>query len=150
MNFRLATKEDHTTIVEFQLQMAWETEKLKLDAKTCCQGVAEIFESPHRGTYFVAEKDGKVIGSLLIIPEWSDWRNGEVWWIHSVFVIPSERGKGIFSAFYQFIQTRCHNEKNVRGLRLYVEKNNIKAQSVYRKVGMTNHHYDLYEWMTNS
>ena len=145
--FREARRKDQGVIVEFQLEMARETERLKLDPQVVSKGVAEVFESPYRGTYYVAERSGLVIGSLLIIPEWSDWRNGEVWWIHSVFLQSSERGKKIFTAFYQFIKDLCQKGKNTRGLRLYVDKTNAHAQQVYQKLGMTNHHYDLYEWM---
>ena len=33
------------------------------------------------------------------------------------------------------------------GLRLYVEKANHAAHQVYRAMGMSPDHYDLYEWL---
>jgi GNAT superfamily N-acetyltransferase len=144
--FREANLEDQSKIVSFQIEMAMESESLRLDLKTCTLGVNAVFKNPHLGTYYVAEQDQEVIASLLVIPEWSDWRNGSVWWIHSVYVIPEARRNGVFSNFYEFIQ-RVGQVRDIRGLRLYVDKGNTSAQAVYKKLGMTNHHYDLYETM---
>lgn len=38
-----------------------------------------------------AQENGKVVAQLMITLEWSDWRNGEVWWIQSVFVRADHR-----------------------------------------------------------
>lgn len=145
--FRQARLNDSSIIVEFQLQMALETEKVSLDLETCTEGVAEVFKNPYLGKYYVAEKQGRVVGCLLIVPEWSDWRNGFVWWIHSVFVIPQARGERAFSELYRMIQEEGMKDDRFRGLRLYVDKTNVRAQDVYRKLGMSNHHYELFEWM---
>jgi GNAT superfamily N-acetyltransferase len=97
-------------IVGFQLAMALETEGFKLDREVCTRGVNGVFDVPTRGTYYVAESASSssvptVLASTLIIPEWSDWRNGQVWWVHSVYVKPEFRGKGVFAGMYQHIQT---------------------------------------------
>jgi GNAT superfamily N-acetyltransferase len=144
--FRKARLEDSASILEFQITMAWETEKMKLDPPTLKLGIAEVFKNPNRGQYYVAEIDGKVIGSLLIITEWSDWRNGEVWWIHSLFVQSEHRGKGVYRGLYSYIK-KSASENHVRGIRLYVDKTNTLAQTVYKQLGMTDEHYSLFESM---
>jgi ribosomal protein S18 acetylase RimI-like enzyme len=144
--FRKARPEDSAAILDFQITMAWETEKMKLDRQTVTLGVAEVFKNPYRGQYYVAEVGGHVIGSLLIIPEWSDWRNGEVWWIHSLYVMPEHRGKGAYSGLYSYLK-KIAIESKIRGIRLYVDKTNTAAQGVYRKHGMTDEHYSLFEQM---
>src|SRR6185437_7699459 len=111
------------------------------------RGVHAVFENPERGRYYVAEIDGKVVASTLIVSEWSDWRNGEVWWIHSVYVRPEMRGRGAFKGLYRYIQSEAEKQPDVRGLRLYVEKKNTAAQAVYKALGMTDEHYKLFEWM---
>ncbi len=144
---REAHLKDQSVIVKFQLAMALETENLKLDPDICRKGVDAVFKNSHLGKYFVAEKNEKVLGVLLVIPEWSDWRNGAIWWIHSVYVIPTERSQGVFSFLYRTIQEQGMQENAFRGIRLYVDKTNIRAQAVYAKLGMSNHHYELFEWM---
>ncbi|MEM8893770.1 MAG: GNAT family N-acetyltransferase [Bacteroidota bacterium] len=127
--------------------MALETEDLKLDQATVTSGVGAIFEDVSKGVYYVAEANGQVIGSLLITYEWSEWRNGQVWWIQSVYVEEGFRGSGIFRRFYSYIQALAENDDDVRGIRLYVDNTNTVAQQVYRRIGMNGDHYKVYEWM---
>jgi GNAT superfamily N-acetyltransferase len=147
MIIRQATEADAASIVEFQLAMAWETESLKLDEPTVEKGVAAVFADSSKGTYYVAEASGKVLGSLLTTFEWSDWRNGTVLWIQSVYVRPEYRKQRIFSKVYKHIQQMVVNSNNLRGIRLYADKTNTSAHGVYEHLGMTAEHYQMYEWM---
>ena len=146
-SYREAQVEDAATIAEFQVAMAKETESLALDPEICRKGVRAVFDDPAKGRYFVATAGGRVAASLLITYEWSDWRNGTVWWIQSVYVLPEHRGRKLFSGFYAFVKARAVSEPAVNGLRLYVEKTNRSAQKVYAALGMSAEHYDLFEWM---
>jgi len=150
MNVRNATAKDAPVITDFQLRMALETEELCLDSVVVNAGVAAVFDDPSKGSYFVAEEAGAVIASLMITCEWSDWRNGLVWWIQSVYVTPKFRKRGVFACMYDFIKKQVETSVNVRGLRLYVDKRNELAQKVYTRLGMNNSHYDTYEWMRES
>ena len=147
MIVRQATRSDSASIVEFQLSMAWETEELKLDEPTVIKGVAAVFEDPAKGIYYVAETEGKVVGSLLTTFEWSDWRNGTVLWIQSVYVRPEYRKRSIFSRLYKHIQEKVNGNPDLRGIRLYADKTNIPAHGVYEHLGMTAEHYQMFEWM---
>lgn len=86
--FREGRPGDAETIAKFQIAMARETEEIDLDRAACRRGVRAVFDDPAKGRYFVAELDGETVASLLITYEWSDWRNGVVWWIQSMFVLP--------------------------------------------------------------
>lgn len=143
---RTAIPGDAESIIDFQVRMAWETEKYALDRPTVTKGVQAVFEDPSRGRYYVAEDSGKVIASLLITYEWSDWRNCNVWWFQSVFVIPEYRRKGIFREMYSHIRSLAGGQ-NIAGLRLYVETRNEKARKTYEALGMSSEHYSFYEWM---
>jgi GNAT superfamily N-acetyltransferase len=108
-------------------------------------GVAALIKSPARGTYFVAEEKGEVVGQLLITYEWSDWRNGNFWWIQSVYVREEFRGKGIFRALFEHVHRLAKKRSDVCGLRLYVEANNASAQKTYTRLGMKKTFYEMYE-----
>ena len=149
MIIRQANEQDSASIVEFQLAMAWETEQLQLDEPTVFKGVAAVFADSSKGTYYVADLDGKVIGSLLTTFEWSDWRNGTVLWIQSVYVRPEHRKKSVFSKLYKHIRDLVSTDNNLRGIRLYADKTNTSAHGVYEHLGMTAEHYQMYEWMKN-
>lgn len=147
MIIRQANETDSSSIVEFQLAMAMETEQLQLNEPTVEKGVAAVFADSSKGIYYVAEKNGQVVGSLLTTFEWSDWRNGTVLWIQSVYVRPEFRKRSIFSRLYKHIQDLVSSNHDLRGIRLYADKTNTSAHGVYEHLGMTAEHYRMYEWM---
>lgn len=147
VNYRRAASSDAAVIVEFQIAMARETEDLELNREICTKGVNAVFEDSSRGQYYVGEMDGRVVASTLITYEWSDWRNGVVWWIQSVYVVPDARGRGIYSGLYRQIQEFARADQTVKGIRLTVDKRNTIAQQVYAKLGMDGNHYQVFEWM---
>lgn len=127
--------------------MALESEGLSLDLATLTAGITAVFDDPNKGEYFVVEEGGALIACMLILSEWSDWRNGKVLWIHSVFVVPEHRGKRVFDFMYAQLVERVKTTAGLRGLRLYVDKRNARAIHVYERLGMTREHYDLCEWL---
>ncbi len=144
---REARTQEYAVIAGFQVAMAAETEALQLDRDVVEQGVREVFRRPDLGRYFVADDGGHVVASLLITYEWSDWRAATVWWIQSVYVLPEERRKGVFSAMYRHIRELVMADDTVSGIRLYVDKSNERARAVYSRLQMDGEHYALYEWM---
>jgi GNAT superfamily N-acetyltransferase len=145
--YRKATTADAPAIVEFQIAMARETEELELDRTICTRGVQAVFADTGHGQYHVCEQEGIIVGSTLITYEWSDWRNGVVWWIQSVYVIPAARGQGVYKGLYRYVQDLANADAHVRGIRLYVDKRNTGAQQVYARLGMNGEHYQVFEWM---
>ena len=145
ITIRPAQSEDAKTIVAFNMAMALETEQKKLDPAILTNGVQAVFNNPSHGFYVVAQSEGQTIGSLLVTPEWSDWRNGIFWWIQSLYVLPQWRQRGVFKALYAFVAEKAGTDDAVRGLRLYVETNNTTARACYEKQGMIPSVYTLYE-----
>jgi ribosomal protein S18 acetylase RimI-like enzyme len=139
--------EDAPSIIEFQIAMARETEGMELDPPTVRRGVETILRAPSRGEYLVARDGDKIVGCLMLLPEWSDWRAGTVLWIHSVYVLPEYRKSGVFASMYAVVRARVEASEELKGLRLFVDKRNTRAQRVYEKVGMTAEHYAMYEWL---
>jgi GNAT superfamily N-acetyltransferase len=147
IEIRKAKSSDSERIVELQLRMAQETEGLELNRDVVIKGVNGVFQEPSRGTYWVVEEKGKVLGGLLAKPEWSDWRNGTVLWIHSLYVVPEACGRGVFKKLYLNLKEQVEKSPKLVGLRLYVDKQNKSAQKIYEKLGMSRDHYELYEWL---
>lgn len=144
---RQAIATEANLIKDFQIKMALETEDLKLDPVVVEKGVKAVFEDETKGNYWIAETSDQIIGSMLMTPEWSDWRNSTVLWFQSVYVLPEFRGRGVFRQMYLHLQEFVKNSDQYGGLRLYVDKDNISAQKVYEKLGMDGSHYRFYEWM---
>lgn len=146
MTIRRASPDDAPSIISFQQAMAMETEGMKLNSDVITKGVMAVFHDPNKGQYYVAEEAGRVVASLMITYEWSDWRNASIWWFQSVYVIPEYRRMGIFRMMYDHIKKEG-TESGIAGLRLYVESENVRAQKTYEAMGMNGSHYRTYEWM---
>lgn len=144
---RRAGPGDAGTLAAFQAAMALETEGMVLDPGRVARGVGHILDHPERGYYLVAEAGGRPVGCLMVLYEWSDWRGGEVLWVHSVYVVPDCRGAGVFREMFGRVKREAERRADVHGIRLYVERNNRNAAAVYRHCGLDDGHYRLFEWM---
>jgi GNAT superfamily N-acetyltransferase len=147
VRYREGAPADATAIIDFQLAMALETEEVTLERDITTHGVHAVFADPSLGRYFIAEADGRPVASLMITYEWSDWRNGVVWWIQSVYVVPEFRRRGVYAGLYQHVKAMVDAEPAIRGIRLYVDDRNKSAQEVYTRLGMNGEHYKVFEWM---
>jgi len=147
VRYREGVPSDANDIIDFQIAMAQETEDFELQRDITTRGVHAVFADPSHGRYFVAEAEGNVIASLMITYEWSDWRNGMVWWIQSVYVSPEFRRRGIYAGLYAHVKAIVLPDASIRGIRLYVDNRNVSAQEVYSRLGMEGEHYRVFEWM---
>jgi GNAT superfamily N-acetyltransferase len=136
IEIRLAVPDDWDVIADFNCRLAAETEGKTLVPSIIGAGVRGLLSNPHRGRYFVACLEGKVVGQLMHTHEWSDWRNGEIWWLQSVYVHADHRRKGIFRALFKHLEKLAVESSDVVGLRLYAEGQNSRALDVYRTLGL--------------
>ncbi len=142
---RKGIPEDASVIIEFNNKMAWETESKILKPETLKQGVIQGLTQPNICQYYVAEKASSVLGQAMVTFEWSDWRNGELWWLQSVYVHPDYRNQGIFKKLFLHIESLAKANPRVVGLRLYVEEENRIGKLVYENLGMVHAGYHVYE-----
>ena len=142
---RAATPADLEFLMDGNARMALETESLTLDRQRLQAGVEAVFADAGRGFYLIAEVDGERAGQMMITYEWSDWRNGVFWWIQSVYTVPEMRGRGAFRALYAAVEEMARERGGVCGLRLYVEAHNEAAQATYRRCGMSETVYKMFE-----
>ncbi len=156
MTYRIRAAEpaDVDLLAQWAQAMALETEHRQLDADTVRAGVAAGIADPAKARYFIAMHDavlaggetiGVAVGTLMITREWSDWRNGDWWWIQSVYVIAQHRRQGVFAAMHQHVQQLAQDTSGVIGLRLYVERDNDVAQRTYTALGMHDAGYLIQE-----
>ncbi len=150
MHVRSATLEDLLTIVEFNRLLALETEAITLSVEVLTQGVRAALLDPQKARYFVAEIDGQVVGQLMHTREWSDWRNGDIWWLQSVYVREDFRRAGVFRALIEHLRAEAQSSPNVVGIRLYVEEHNDRAAATYDRLGLPETGYVVREqiWRT--
>lgn len=145
LRIRPATPADLDVLLEFNAGLALETEGRTLDRARLARGLELVLGDRERGAYRVAERGGAVVGALLVTREWSDWRAGWFWWIQSVYVARSARGSGVYRALHASVFDEARAAGDVCGVRLYVDRENLSAQAVYRHLGMHEARYAFFE-----
>lgn len=135
---------DAATLTLYNLRLADESEGKRLDPIVVSAGVRAALAAPELARYFVAERGGQIVGSCMVTTEWSDWRNGHIWWLQSVYVSKDHRRTGVFRALLAQVETAAHDQQAV-GLRLYVERENEIAIKAYQAFGMADASYDVME-----
>jgi len=154
ISIRPAVFDDWPTIVEFNCRLAEESEGKRLDLAHVEPGVKALLSDPRKGRYFVAEANGgesgtqpRIVGQMMHTYEWSDWRNGDIWWLQSVYVHPDFRRLGVFRALFDRLMSEAEADPNVVGLRLYVEEQNMRAHATYESLGLAPGGYFVMERM---
>jgi GNAT superfamily N-acetyltransferase len=145
IEIRQAGSADAETIANFNIALCLETEERELEPVTVKNGVKRFVSEPTRGRYFVAVIDGEVVGQTAHTFEWSDWRNGEIWWIQSVYVKPQYRSMGVFRALFAHIKQLGEEDAECCGIRLYMERENDSARQSYLRLGFQETGYEVFE-----
>jgi len=145
MDIREATQDDFSFIVAANTALAMETEGQTLDPALLGPGVQALLDDPGLGRYYLARIGGQAVGQLMTTFEWSDWRNGLLLWIQSVYVLPDHRGAGVFRALYGHLSELARADPRICGIRLYVDRGNARAQDVYARLGMHRTNYGVME-----
>lgn len=154
LRVREAHLRDAELLAQWAIAMAWETENKRLDPATVLAGVEAGLTDPAKARYFIAMREiavagretiGEAVGTLMLTREWSDWRCGDWWWIQSVYVLETHRRQGVFAALYRHVEQLARDSERVVGLRLYVERDNERAQRTYATLGMADAGYRMFE-----
>jgi GNAT superfamily N-acetyltransferase len=154
LRIRDADPADAPLLAQWAAAMAQETEGRALVPATVLAGVQAGIADPARARYFVAMEEAVAggretitapVGTLMLTREWSDWRNGDWWWIQSVYVEPGYRRQGVLRALYRHVEQLARDTRGVVGLRLYVEHGNAIAQRTYAALGMRDAGYRIFE-----
>ena len=144
-SIRRAAQPDIASLVDFNCAIARETENRELPREVVNAGVTRGLGRGDDVVYYLAEDHTGPIGSLLLTREWSDWRDGWLMWVQSVYVVPQRRGQGVFRSLISHVIELLQQQPDVVGVRLYVEADNSRAQTVYQRTGFVDAHYKVLE-----
>ena len=144
-DIRRATPADAGIVTDFNRLLALESEGKTLDLAVLRPGVEAALADEAKAWYFLCEDAGDIVGQTMLTFEWSDWRNGWIWWIQSVYVRAEARRRGIFRMLFEHIRDRAKQTPGVVGIRLYVETENVSAQQTYERLGLDRTSYLVME-----
>jgi ribosomal protein S18 acetylase RimI-like enzyme len=145
MEIRQATIADAAAIAEYNVALAKESEDLTLEPAVVRQGVEAALRDAAKGVYFGAYEGGKLVGQIMVTYEWSDWRNGNFWWLQSVYVHPEFRSRSVFKSLFAHALEQAQKTPGICGFRLYVEEHNSRAQAAYHRFSFERTNYQVLE-----
>jgi GNAT superfamily N-acetyltransferase len=142
---RDATLDDADFIVACNTRLGEETEGKALDGRVLAAGVRRGLRRPELCRYFIAEAGDERVATTMVTYELTDWRDGVIWWLQSVYVLPEYRRRGVFRAVYRHVESAARASGDARALRLYVRNDNPRAMRTYTSLGMAPAGYEVLE-----
>jgi len=92
--------------------LALESEGARLDPDILRRGIERGLSRFPEVQYFVAEISGRMVGQLMLTREWSDWRDGWLLWLQSVYVDREFRRQGVFRRLLEFsLALQCGRQR---------------------------------------
>lgn len=98
----------------------------------------ELVREPRHGGVWLAELDGRAVGYLAVALGYSLEFRGRDAFVDELFIEAAHRGRGLGSEALEVAERFCR-ESGVRALHLEVERENPKAQELYRRSGYSDH-----------
>jgi len=143
MSVRRAVLDDLPHLVEFTVEEAREAENsIKIPA-TLTKGIKKALEDDSVAMYWIlSDENDHPIGSVSALKEWSDWNAGYYWWIQSMYLVPSQRGKGKMRILLGAVRAAMAQEQGLQ-LRLYVHEDNKAAIKAYDKAKFVHSKYKI-------
>jgi GNAT superfamily N-acetyltransferase len=142
-NVRRAEPADLNRLVDFTVAEAREAEGSIKPENTVREGIRAALEDDSLAMYWVlSSTDSRLIGSISVVKEWSDWNAGFYWWIQSIFILPEFRGQGLMEILLEAVKEAARGKEAVE-LRLYAHRLNKRALKAYRKSGFSDSDYRI-------
>lgn len=134
LDFRPAQHRDHSRLIKMILAL-YEEDAYGAPMTTAkiARTLQELDTHPDKGRVLIMESDQTVAGYAIVIHYWSNEYGGNIAVIDEIYVLPEWRGKGVASAFVDFIAQDAELEPV--GLMLEVVPTNHKAMEFYKRRG---------------
>lgn len=133
-------------ITDMILKMAKETENKNLDKVKVKLAIDKLKKNSNLGHYVVISDNDKYCGMNMVTFEYNVHENKRVLWLQSVFIDENYRNKGLFRKLLKENENFANDKEDfAKVVKLYMEKNNTKAEQVYLKLGFKAKDLVLYE-----
>lgn len=140
IHIRLANENDYNAVEIIMRQV----QQLHIDWRPDLYKMGEVvfplemyMDAIQKGTFVVAEVDGKVVGFLyyeIVHIENDNQVSRNVMFIDSMGVDESYRGKGVGHQLFDYIKN-IKQEMNIDKIELQVNSQNVNAREMYEKYG---------------
>ena len=134
MNIRPMEQKDFDKVLEMMLVFyASDALLIHPEESVLRKTLADAIEAGPYVEGFVFCDGEMLLGYGMIAKSYSTEMGGRCVWIEDIYIRPEFRGKGLGTAFLQFVGDRYRNW--AARLRLEAEEENERAMEVYRKAG---------------
>ncbi|HKP87541.1 MAG TPA: GNAT family N-acetyltransferase [Blastocatellia bacterium] len=131
--FRIAEEPDTELLLEFMREF-YEYDRIPFDVQVARSALRGIINDGSRGRVWLIHLGGGPVGYAVLTLGYSLEFHGRDAILDELFIREPHRGRGAGKQTLKFIESAC-GELGVRALHLVVGRENIKAQSFYRKIG---------------
>lgn len=143
MLVRKAELKDLPTLVDFIAAEFMEAEGSTNVPDTLENGIRRALIDNSVALYWVLlNEQNRLVGSVSVLQEWSDWHAGYYWWIQSLYIRPADRGKGYLCLLLNAVKSEMKRQNGLE-LRLYVDADNQAAIKAYQKANFVHSKYKI-------
>jgi ribosomal protein S18 acetylase RimI-like enzyme len=132
MKIEMATTSDIPTLCTLLDYLFSQEVEFKPDHETQSRGLEMILNNNNIGNIFVAKKNEKIIGMVILLYTVSTALGERVALLEDMVVSPNERGLGIGSMLLDHA-VKYATEKGCKRITLLTDKKNIGAQKFYKQ-----------------
>ena len=132
MKIEMATTSDIPTLCILLDYLFSQEVEFKPDHETQSRGLEMILNNNNIGNIFVAKKNEKIIGMVILLYTVSTALGERVALLEDMVVSPNERGLGIGSMLLDHA-VKYATEKGCKRITLLTDKMNIRAQKFYKQ-----------------
>ncbi|AFM01027.1 MULTISPECIES: GNAT family N-acetyltransferase [Desulfitobacterium] len=99
----------------------------------------EMMSSDRYLNGYILEWENQVAGYAITAKTFSQEAGGIVVWIDEIYILPPYRSQGLAREFFQYLEEHRHDQ--IKRIRLEVEEENVKAISLYKRLGFNDLEY---------
>ena len=132
MKIEMATTSDIPTLCTLLDYLFSQEVEFKSDHETQSRGLEKILNNNNTGNIFVAKKNEKIIGMVILLYTVSTALGEQVVLLEDMVVSPNERELGIGSKLLDHA-VKYATEKGCKRITLLTDKMNIRAQKFYKQ-----------------
>ncbi|UBF27214.1 GNAT family N-acetyltransferase [Kovacikia minuta CCNUW1] len=135
--FEFASVSDIEVLIQLMREF-YEHEHLSFNEQTARSALQLILSNHLYGQIYLIRIAQEIIGYLVVTFGFSLEFGGRDAFVDELYIQEKYRRQGIGTKGLQFAEEICQ-EQGIQALHLEVERENTKAQAVYRKAGFTDH-----------
>lgn len=147
VTFKYAEEADIEILVEFMRELYEVDGSSPFDEEVARKATIDLIHDAAFGRIWLIKADKEAIGYAILTLGYSLEYHGRDGFLDEIYIRESYRGQGIGKEAIRLVEEEAR-ALGVKALHLEVERENRRAQEVYRKIGFEDHdRYLMTKWL---